>query len=101
MTFQSEREESERPLWAAVRCRWRYDPVMSQTYQNLPPVADGAAVVITGTASGIGLAAARRFADLGLPVVLARALSVQISADGNRRSVTALHGPIDQPVPLL
>lgn len=44
---------------------------MSQTDLNLPPVADGGAAVITGGASGIGLAAARRFAELGMPVVLA------------------------------
>src|SRR5262245_64901386 len=38
---------------------------------NLPPVADGGAAVITGGASGIGLAAAHRFASLGLPVAIA------------------------------
>ncbi|MHB8529010.1 MAG: SDR family NAD(P)-dependent oxidoreductase [Caulobacteraceae bacterium] len=36
-----------------------------------PPLTDGGAAVITGGASGIGLAAARRFAALGMPVVLA------------------------------
>lgn len=44
---------------------------MSEPLQTLPPLADGGAAVITGGASGIGLAAARRFADLGLPVVIA------------------------------
>jgi NAD(P)-dependent dehydrogenase (short-subunit alcohol dehydrogenase family) len=38
---------------------------------TLPPVADGGAAVITGGASGIGLAAAHRFASLGLPVAIA------------------------------
>jgi NAD(P)-dependent dehydrogenase (short-subunit alcohol dehydrogenase family) len=44
---------------------------MSETYKNLPPLADGGAAVITGGASGIGLAAARRFAAMGMPVVIA------------------------------
>jgi NAD(P)-dependent dehydrogenase (short-subunit alcohol dehydrogenase family) len=44
---------------------------MSEAYEDLPPVAGGGAAVITGAASGIGLAAARRFAGLGLPVVIA------------------------------
>jgi len=44
---------------------------MSQIDQNLPPFSDGGAAVITGAASGVGLAAARRFAALGMPVVLA------------------------------
>jgi NAD(P)-dependent dehydrogenase (short-subunit alcohol dehydrogenase family) len=44
---------------------------MSQIDLNLPPISDGGAAVITGAASGIGLAAARRFAALGMPVVLA------------------------------
>ncbi len=44
---------------------------MSDTNQKLPPLTDGGAVVITGGASGIGFAAARRFARLGLPVAIA------------------------------
>lgn len=44
---------------------------MTDAYANLPQLTDGGAVVITGGASGIGLAAARRFAALGLPVVIA------------------------------
>ncbi|HEX7948173.1 MAG TPA: SDR family NAD(P)-dependent oxidoreductase [Phenylobacterium sp.] len=40
-------------------------------YAALPPIADGGAAVITGGASGIGLAAAHRLARLGLPVVIA------------------------------
>lgn len=39
--------------------------------KTLPPLADGGAAVITGGASGIGLAAAQRFAALGLPVAIA------------------------------
>jgi NAD(P)-dependent dehydrogenase (short-subunit alcohol dehydrogenase family) len=44
---------------------------VTDAYAALPPIADGGAAVITGGASGIGLAAARRFAALGLPVVIA------------------------------
>jgi NAD(P)-dependent dehydrogenase (short-subunit alcohol dehydrogenase family) len=40
-------------------------------FASLGPVADGGAAVITGGAGGIGLAAARRFAGLGMPVVIA------------------------------
>jgi NAD(P)-dependent dehydrogenase (short-subunit alcohol dehydrogenase family) len=36
-----------------------------------PAIAEGRAAVITGAASGIGLAAARRFAGLGMKVVMA------------------------------
>lgn len=39
--------------------------------KQLPPLAHAGAAVITGGASGIGLAAARRFAALGLPVAIA------------------------------
>jgi NAD(P)-dependent dehydrogenase (short-subunit alcohol dehydrogenase family) len=39
--------------------------------KRLPPLADGGAAVITGGASGIGLAAAQRLAALGLPVAIA------------------------------
>ena len=58
---------------------------------NLPPLHDGGCAVITGGASGIGLAAARRFAALGLPVVLAdlsgerlRAAEISIREAGGR-----------------
>lgn len=44
---------------------------MTDAYATLPPIADGGAAVITGGASGIGLAAGHRFAGLGLPVVIA------------------------------
>jgi NAD(P)-dependent dehydrogenase (short-subunit alcohol dehydrogenase family) len=44
---------------------------MIETNLKLPPLTDGGAAVITGGASGIGFAAARRFAGLGLPVVIA------------------------------
>ena len=44
---------------------------MSETNLKLPPLTDGGAAVITGGASGIGFAAARRFAGLGLPVAIA------------------------------
>ena len=69
---------------------------------NLPPLHDGGCAVITGGASGIGLAAARRFAALGLPVVLAdlsgerlRAAETSIRADGGR--VAAVPTDVSKP----
>jgi NAD(P)-dependent dehydrogenase (short-subunit alcohol dehydrogenase family) len=44
---------------------------MNEIDLKLPPLADGGAAVVTGGASGIGFAAARRFAGLGLPVAIA------------------------------
>ena len=44
---------------------------MADPFVNLPPVQAGGAAVVTGGASGIGLASARRWAGLGLPVVIA------------------------------
>jgi NAD(P)-dependent dehydrogenase (short-subunit alcohol dehydrogenase family) len=58
---------------------------MSQSDLNLPALADGGAAVITGGASGIGLAAARRFAGLGMPVVIA-----DLSGERLRAAETAL-----------
>lgn len=53
---------------------------MTDAYANLPQLADGGAAVITGGASGIGLAAARRFAAMGLPVVIADLAGERLSA---------------------
>ncbi|MDB5422724.1 MAG: short-chain dehydrogenase/reductase [Phenylobacterium sp.] len=58
---------------------------MSEAFANLPPIADGGVAVITGGASGIGLAAARRFATLGMPVVLA-----DLSGERLRAAETAI-----------
>jgi NAD(P)-dependent dehydrogenase (short-subunit alcohol dehydrogenase family) len=60
---------------------------MTEAYAHLPPLADGGAAVITGGASGIGLAAARRFAAMGLPVVIA-----DLSGEKLRAAETALRG---------
>jgi NAD(P)-dependent dehydrogenase (short-subunit alcohol dehydrogenase family) len=58
---------------------------MSETGADLklPPLTDGGAVVITGGASGIGLAAARRFAGLGLPVAIADVPGERLQAAEN------------------
>jgi len=58
---------------------------MTDAYAQLPPLADGGAVVITGGASGIGLAAAHRFAAMGLPVVIA-----DLSGEKLRAAETAI-----------
>ncbi|HEY2750379.1 SDR family NAD(P)-dependent oxidoreductase [Phenylobacterium sp.] len=58
---------------------------MTEAHAHLPPLADGGAAVITGGASGIGLAAARRFAAMGLPVVIA-----DLSGEKLRAAETAL-----------
>jgi NAD(P)-dependent dehydrogenase (short-subunit alcohol dehydrogenase family) len=69
---------------------------------TLPPISDGGAAVITGAASGIGLAAARRFAQLGMPVVLAdlsgeklRAAETSIRDGGGR--VAAVPTDVSKP----
>jgi len=63
---------------------------MTDPYANLPPLADGGAAVITGGASGIGLAAARRFAALGLPVVIADLAGERLSeAEASLRAAGA------------
>src|SRR5436190_1057491 len=49
-------------------------------YETLPPIAEGGAAVITGGASGIGLAAAKRLAGLGLPVVIAELAGERLAA---------------------
>ena len=49
-------------------------------YETLPPIAEGGAAVITGGASGIGLAAAKRLAGLGLPVVIADLAGERLAA---------------------
>ena len=58
---------------------------MTDAYANLPPLADGGAVVITGGAGGIGLAAAHRIAAMGLPVVIA-----DLSGEKLRAAETAI-----------
>src|SRR5581483_9729103 len=45
-----------------------------------PAISEGRAAVITGAASGIGLAAARRFAGLGMKVVMADLESERLRA---------------------
>ncbi len=63
---------------------------MTDAYATLLPLADGGAAVITGGASGIGLAAARRFAALGLPVVIADLAGERLSeAEASLRAAGA------------
>jgi NAD(P)-dependent dehydrogenase (short-subunit alcohol dehydrogenase family) len=55
---------------------------------RLPALAPGRVAVVTGGASGIGLAAARRFAALGMKVVIADRAG-PAALDGARRAVEA------------
>ncbi len=78
---------------------------MADAFSTLPPIADGGAAVITGGASGIGLAAAQRFAAMGLPVVLAdlsgeklRAAEKAVQAAGGR--VAAVPTDVAKPADL-
>ena len=57
---------------------------MSDTAQSI----EGKVAVVTGAASGIGLASARRLASLG-----ARVVAVDIDADGAERAADELGGP--------
>jgi len=75
---------------------------MNDTDLKLPPLVDGGAAVITGGASGIGLAAARHFAGLGMPVVIAdlsgeklRAAETSIRESGGR--VAAVPTDVSKP----
>lgn len=78
---------------------------MDMTELDLPPLKDGGAAVITGGASGIGLAAGRRFAAMGVPVVLAdlsgeklRAAEISIRDAGGR--VAAVPTDVSKPADL-
>lgn len=75
---------------------------MNDTDLKLPPLVDGGAAVITGGASGIGLTAARHFAGLGMPVVIAdlsgeklRAAETSIREAGGR--VAAVPTDVSKP----
>jgi NAD(P)-dependent dehydrogenase (short-subunit alcohol dehydrogenase family) len=79
---------------------------MTDVIADLPAIRAGGAAVITGGASGIGLAAARRFAGLGLPVVIAdlagerlRAAEALVAgeAPGGGTRVTAVAVDVAQP----
>ncbi len=78
---------------------------MTDMLAKLPPLVDGGGVVITGGASGVGLAAARRFAAMGLPVAIAdlpgdalRAAEASIRAQGGR--VIAVATDVSKPADL-
>jgi NAD(P)-dependent dehydrogenase (short-subunit alcohol dehydrogenase family) len=59
---------------------------------DLPALAPGGAAVVTGAASGIGLAAARRFAALGLNVMLADLPGPALHQAGDAVRTTARDG---------
>jgi NAD(P)-dependent dehydrogenase (short-subunit alcohol dehydrogenase family) len=62
---------------------------------NHPAIAEGRTAVITGAASGIGLAAARRFAALGMKVVMADLESARLEAAGAEVVAQARGGASD------
>ena len=66
---------------------------MTDAFTDLPPLRSGGAAVITGGASGIGLAAARRFAAMGLPVAIADLPGERLSAAEATLAAEAPGGP--------
>ena len=62
-----------------------------------PAIAPGRVAVITGAASGIGLAAARRFAELGMKICLADLEGEALGQDLGQQG--AADGRVDDPRP--
>ena len=67
-------------------------PDPSPALSDLPALAPGGAAVVTGAASGIGLAAARRFASMGLNVMLADRPGKALHEAGERVKEVAAPG---------
>ena len=67
-------------------------PTDNEIADTLPALSAGNVAVVTGAASGIGLAAAKRLASLGMKVVLADVPGdrLEAAADALRRDFLAI-----------